>query len=286
MSFLPPDGALFVSPDWLAERLDRPDIRLVDASWFLPGTGRDGRAEYETTHIPGAVYFDLDGIADPLTDLPHMLPAPHQFGESAGAMGIKETDIIIVYDSDGLFSAPRVWWTFRIMGATNVRLLEGGLPAWKAAGHPLTNEVTAPAPAQFVASPTPGAVASFSDILRACETGDSLILDARPAGRFSGRDPEPRPGLSSGHIPGSLSLPASDLIHEGRLLPPEVLAARFAQLGLTPGQPVITTCGSGVTAAILALALTAIGHDTCRLYDGSWAEWASHPDAIIETDTN
>mgnify|MGYP001949356258 CR=1 FL=1 len=243
---------------------------------------RDGKAEFDASRIQGAQYFDINAIADLTTDLPHMMPSGETFETAAGAMGISENDEIIVYDGPGLFSSARVWWTFRTMGASNVKILKGGFDGWKSAGLPVeTGAPTEPAPSIFKASFKGDKVRDYVYMKSNVKRGDTLVLDARPFGRFAGEVPEPRAGLKSGHIPGSKSLPAMELIKDGALLLPEELEARFAEVGIANADHVTTTCGSGVTAAILSLALDTLGHKDHSLYDGSWADWGSRSDAPV-----
>lgn len=267
-------------PDLRADFVAEPDVllrtgtdgvRFVDASWFLD-QGRDPRAEHALARLPGAVFFDLDAVSDQASPLPHMLPSPAVFAAAAGALGLGAGDDIVVYDTQGLFSAPRVWWTFRTMGARHVRVLNGGLPAWRAAGGATETSTAKPAPARFEAAFDPHAVIGMDALAR--DLGAVRLLDARPAARFRGVAPEPREGLAAGHAPGAVSLPASDLTEGGRLLATPELRARLSAAGALDGDPVVTTCGSGVTAAILTLALATLGVPS-RLYDGSWAEWGA-----------
>jgi thiosulfate/3-mercaptopyruvate sulfurtransferase len=280
----PNNGRWLVSTDWLAEHLRDTDVVVVDASYFLPTQNRDAVAEYLATHIPGAVFFDIEDIADHSTDLPHMLPGPDQFAKAVGAFGIGDGDTIVVYDSAGLFSAARVWWTFRIFGAGNVFILDGGLPKWKAESRPLETGLVERKPRQFNASMNTNAVAIVDEVMIALTSHNAQVVDARSAERFKGIAPEPRPGLPSGHMPGAINLPYTKLIENGRLIEPERIAAAFSEARVDMTKPIITTCGSGVTAAILWFALEAIGKRPQSLYDGSWSEWASRPDLPKERD--
>jgi thiosulfate/3-mercaptopyruvate sulfurtransferase len=273
---------LLVSPQWLKEHLVDPAVKIVDASWYLPAQKRDAKAEYRAGHIPGAVFFDIDAIADSSTDLPHMLPDASEFTVAASALGLSERDTIVVYDGMGLFSAPRVWWTLRVFGASDVRVLDGGLPAWDKAGYAKEVGEAAPRPARFNASFARNKVRDFEAVAAALKRGET-VLDARSAPRFRGELPEPRPGLPAGHMPGALNLHYEKLADDGHLLPPNKIRELFEAARVDLSSPVITTCGSGITAAVLLFALARIGKEDVTLYDGSWADWASRPASPIAT---
>lgn len=272
-----------VSPDWLQERLHQPGLSIVDGSWYFPSSGRNARAEYDAAHIPGAVFFDQDVVVEPDSKLPHTLPRPRVFEQHASSMGITADDTIIVYDGPGFYSAPRVWWMFRVMGAKKVHLLEGGFDRWKAEGRPITAEPTKIAGAVFYARFDKNGVVSFDEMLRIVERGEVQIADARSPGRFKGTEPEPRSGIRSGHMPGAKNVPVASLSENGRLLPPEQLRALFETAGIDLSRPVVTSCGSGVTAAAVSFALQSLGHKETRLYDGSWTEWGGRPDTPVVT---
>ncbi|MBL8582367.1 MAG: 3-mercaptopyruvate sulfurtransferase [Rhizobiaceae bacterium] len=271
-----------VDAEWLQSRLGKPGVTVVDASWYLPAQGRDARAEYEAGHIPGAVFFDQDAVVEPDAPLPHTLPRPEVFARHAGSMGISADDTIVVYDGPGVFSAPRVWWMFRVMGVYQVYILDGGIDRWKREGRPVTTEQTKVAPCFFHVNFDAGRVASLEEMRKVVAGGERQIADARPAGRFAGTEPEPRPGVRPGHMPGARNVPAASLSRNGSLLSLEELKTRLQEAGLDLGSPVVTSCGSGVTAAVITLALESLGHTDNKLYDGSWTEWGGRADTPVE----
>lgn len=272
-----------VSADWLAKHLHDPGISVVDASWYLPAMGRNARAEYDTGHIPRAVFFDQDAVVEPETGLPHSLPSPTHFEQFASAMGISRDDTIIVYDGPGYFSAPRVWWMFRVMGARNVFILDGGIDGWKAEGRFVTDTPTKCAGTAFVPHFDASKVASFEEMQTIVAGGTMQIADARGPGRFEGSEAEPREGMRSGHMPGARNVPYASLSTGGRLKDLKGLRQTLEAAGIDPEKPVVTSCGSGVTAAVITLALASLGNEDCKLYDGSWAQWGSRPDTPIVT---
>ncbi|HEX9771435.1 MAG TPA: 3-mercaptopyruvate sulfurtransferase [Kiloniellales bacterium] len=264
-----------VGTEWLAEHLTAPDIRVVDGSYYLPHEGLDARAEYEAHHIPGAVFFDIDDIADTSVALPHMIPPPEKFSARVRKLGLGDGVRIIAYDQRGLFSAPRVWWTFRLFGHRDVAVLDGGLVKWLAEGRPIEEGPAHPNERHFTARTNSLMVRDRTQVLANLESAREQLVDARSRGRFEAREPEPRPGLRSGHIPGSRNLPFTELVDRETqtLLPPVQLRERFTAAGIDMKRPVITSCGSGITAAVVALALHIAGHKDVSVYDGSWAEW-------------
>jgi thiosulfate/3-mercaptopyruvate sulfurtransferase len=279
------DAPLLVAPTWLAAHLPDENVRVLDGSWHMPAEGRDPAAEFAATHIVGAAFFDIDGICEPDTGLPHTMPSAERFGRSVAALGVSNESHVVVYDTVGLFSAPRVWWMFRAFGHKRVSVLAGGLPAWIAEEHPIEARTSEIAPATFTAVLQPELLRSLDQIRTNVADGAAQVVDARSAGRFAGTDPEPRPGLASGHIPGSKNVPfPAVLAGDGSTLRGDAdLRAIFAKAGVDPERPVITSCGSGITACTLALALASIGAEAVAVYDGSWTEWGGRTDTPIET---
>ena len=269
-----------VSTDWLAAHLDT--VRVVDASWYMPDEKRAPAKEFEAGHIPGAVFFDIDAIADHSTDLPHMLPSPGEFSKAVGALGIGDGETVVVYDGSGLFSAPRVWWTFKAMGHDTVKVLDGGFPKWTREGRAVE---TGPAKRHakfFTAIAEPAIVRDFAAVMDIVANKTAQMVDARSAGRFKAEEPEPRPGVRGGHMPGAANVHFRALIAaDGTLKPPGELRAQFEAAGVDIARPIVTTCGSGLTAAIVMLALDEIGARDVALYDGSWTEWGAQPQAPV-----
>ncbi|MDO5369035.1 3-mercaptopyruvate sulfurtransferase [Paracoccus sp. (in: a-proteobacteria)] len=278
------DPKTLVSTDWLAAHLNDPDLRIIDASWHMPATGRDAQAEYHAAHIPGARFFDIDAIADSRSPLPHMAPQPEMFVSRLRAMGIGDGHQVVVYDNSDVHSAARVWWIFRLMGKADVAVLDGGFAKWQAEGRPVEDMPPITRDRHMTVQRQAGLVRDVTQVAAAAKLGDHQIIDARSAARFRGDEPEPRPGLRAGHIPGAKNLPVGQLYTpDGTMKPVDELRAAFESAGVDLSRPVITTCGSGITAASLALALERIGKRDWSLYDGAWAEWGSYPDLKIAT---
>jgi thiosulfate/3-mercaptopyruvate sulfurtransferase len=271
--------------DELARELDAPDLVIIDASWHMPAENRNAHEEYLSEHIPGAIFFDIDEIADTKSGLPHMLPPPEKFSSRMRSMGIGDGSRIVVYDSTGLFSAARVWWTFRVMGVDDVSVLNGGLPKWKREGLPLASGPARSRTARhFTARRNLDLVRDVGDIKALLKDRSAEIVDARAADRFAGKAPEPRPGLRSGRIPGSHNLPFAKLLNkDGTLKTPPEIERLFEEAGVDLSKPVVASCGSGITASVLALALAEIGHRRTAVYDGSWSEWGADQSLPIET---
>ena len=273
-----------VATEWLAARLGTPGIRVVDGSWYLPGSGRDAATEYAAGHIPGAVFFDIDASSDPISPLPHMLPTAERFAERMAGLGLSDSDHIVVYDGSGLnLSAPRVWWTFRIFGHDRVSVLDGGIGKWRREHRPIEQGIVTLPPGRFTAGLDRAAVRDLASVRANISQPVEQLVDTRSAGRFAGVEPEPRPGLRSGHVPGSVNLPFTDLVRpDGTMLPPAELRRRLAEAGIDLSRPVVATCGSGTSACALVLSLHLIGHTQAAVYDGAWAEWGGRADTPIE----
>lgn len=278
------DPKTLVSTQWLAAHLKDPDLRVLDASWYLPGSERDPFAEYQRAHIPGARFFDLDDVSDHRSDLPHMVPPVEKFMSRMRAIGVGDGHQIVVYDGSGLFSAPRVWWLFKLMGQVDIAVLDGGFPKWKAEGHPVEDLPPILRDRHMMVRRQNQMVKDVTQVSAASKLGESEIVDARSPGRFYGKDPEPRPGLRAGHIPGSKNVFYKDVLKaDDTMKSPDEMRQVFVEAGVDLDKPVITSCGSGVTAAILSLGLTRMGKTDHSLYDGSWTEWGMFPTLPIAT---
>ena len=274
-----------VSTEWLAEHLNSPDVRVVDGSWYLPTEDRDPHAEYREQHISGSVFFDIDDIADETSSLPHMLPSPEKFSSRVRKLGLGDGVRIVVYDGGNMMAAARVWWTFRVFGHEDVAVLDGGMAKWLAEGRPITDEPTTPKERHFTTRLNTFLVRDSEQVRTNIDSGREQLVDARGAGRFTGEQPEIRPGVRSGHIPGSRNLPYDHLLNpaDQTVVDTDGIAAAFAQIGIDPAKPVMTTCGSGISASFLALALHLVGSKRVAVYDGSWTEWGGHEETPVET---
>lgn len=281
------DPKTLVSTDWLAAHMRDPDLRILDASWHMPDSGRDARAEYTAGHIPGARFFDIDDVSDSRSDLPHMAPPIEKFMSRLRAMGVGDGHQVVVYDASGIFSAARVWWLFKLMGQNDIAVLDGGLPKWVAEGRALEDLPPIVRDRHMTVRRQAHLVKDVTQVAAASKLRDQEIIDARSPGRFRGEEPEPRPGMRGGHIPGSKNVHYSSLLNADKTMKsPEETRAIFEAAGVDLSKPAITTCGSGVTAAILSLAMARMGKDDHSLYDGSWSEWGMFPTVPVATGDN
>lgn len=283
MPYSKPDA--LVSTDWLARHLSAPDVRVVDGTYIIPPTTRDARKEFLDRHIPGGVFFDIDDIADSSTDLPHMLPPPEKFASKVRKLGLGDGNRIVVYDTHGMVSAARVWWMFRVFGHRDVAVLDGGLPKWLKEGRPVDDGAPRPLERHFTARVDRTLVRDLGQVKGSLDSKREQVVDARSAGRFKGVDPEPRAGLRGGHMPGALNVPYTNLLdpESKTFLPAEKLRDTFRAAGVDLKKPVVTSCGSGVTACVLALGLYLLGRDDVAVYDGSWTEWGGRSDTPVVT---